>query len=1095
MRDYKKITAAVFLILLIGSGFYSNALGSGNDNNENVFADTLLVGCEIDYPPFCFINEGGRADGFSIELFRAAAEEMGFFVEFRTGLWHRLKDELARGELDALPLVGRTQKREDIYDFTIPYITMRGAIIVRDDEAAIQSIDDLKEKKVAVMKGDNVEEFLHRNNTGADIIPRSTFNQALTELSEGQYDAVLIQRLLALQLIKQNRLNNLRIIGVPQQLYEQKFSFAVAEGNSHLLSLLNEGLAITNTKGTYRRLQVKWFAPLESVNRKSKRIIVGGDFNFPPYEFLDENGNPSGFNVDLMHAIAEELNIIINIKLGPWPKIQDDLKEGRIDAVQGLLYSHGRDSVFDMTPAHTSISYVIATRKETPIPRNIMELQGKSVLVQTKDLMHEQAIQAGLEEELVPVSSQEEAIRLLSEGDYDYALVSRVLFHYYMEMNKWDNIKAGKDPVYSAEYCVGVAEGNNEMLSKFSEGLTAVKAAGKYHEIYSRWLGIYEKPEFTIRDFLRYTAFIMIPALLFLIAFFVWSRTLQKRVNIRTRELQDEIRVRKKAEKALFASQKKYKNLFTSIQDAILVADSDRNVIECNPAFCEMFGYSFEEIRNSTIGMFYKNEDEYSKMGNALKEYAGEAKDFLFTVHYKKKDGSVFPGETNVFYLEDKEGHVVGYIGLIRDITQRIKAREDLKKSKEKAENYLNIAAEIIISLDTEGRITLLNDSGYKLLGYRSGELTGKNWFSTCVPEEDTLKVKTNFKKLILGGVSTVSRIENSVITKSGERKTILWHNTVLKDDENIVTGTLSSGEDITERKIIEQKLFSLNKELKIRNEEIAAQNEEYETLNEELNEKNQELHAINAELEEAKEKAEESDRLKSAFLANMSHEIRTPMNGILGFASLLNKPDLTGEKKEVYIELIQRSGKRMLIIINDLLDIAKIEAGHIEINIEDVFVNELIDDLYLLFEAEVREKGLVIKAEKSLPASEAVIKTDGVKLNQIISNLIRNAIKFTNSGKIEFGYTTDRDQNFRFFVSDTGIGISEDFQEKIFERFRQAELNAIGEYEGAGLGLSISRAYVEMLGGQMHLESAPGKGSTFYFSIPSGNPALNRNS
>jgi signal transduction histidine kinase len=237
-------------------------------------------------------------------------------------------------------------------------------------------------------------------------------------------------------------------------------------------------------------------------------------------------------------------------------------------------------------------------------------------------------------------------------------------------------------------------------------------------------------------------------------------------------------------------------------------------------------------------------------------------------------------------------------------------------------------------------------------------------------------------------------------------------------------------------------------------------------------------------ELLKAKEQAEESDRLKSAFLANMSHEIRTPMNGILGFSELLKAPDLSGAQQQEYIKIIEKSGARMLNIINDIIDISKIEAGLMNVDIKDCNINEKIEFIHSFFKPMVEEKGMQLLCANALPANEAMIKTDAEKVDSIITNLVKNAIKYSKEGEIEFGYKK-RDHNLEFYVKDTGIGIPKAKQSEIFERFIQADTVDKMARQGAGLGLSISRAYVEMLGGKIWVESEVGIGSTFYFTLP----------
>lgn len=232
-----------------------------------------------------------------------------------------------------------------------------------------------------------------------------------------------------------------------------------------------------------------------------------------------------------------------------------------------------------------------------------------------------------------------------------------------------------------------------------------------------------------------------------------------------------------------------------------------------------------------------------------------------------------------------------------------------------------------------------------------------------------------------------------------------------------------------------------------------------------------------------AKEKATESDRLKSAFLANMSHEIRTPMNGILGFADLLKEPNLTGEDQQKYIKIIENSGSRMLNTINDLMDISKIESGQMDITISEVNIIELTEFIYNFFKTEAESKGLKLFLSDEIKGLK-VFQSDREKIYAILINLIKNAIKYTIKGNIEFGYHLENNE-LKFYVKDTGIGIAQDRQDAIFERFIQNEVKDKHIYEGSGLGLSIAKAYVEMLGGDIWVESEEGKGSQFYFTIP----------
>ncbi|MBA4410559.1 MAG: hybrid sensor histidine kinase/response regulator [Odoribacter sp.] len=283
-------------------------------------------------------------------------------------------------------------------------------------------------------------------------------------------------------------------------------------------------------------------------------------------------------------------------------------------------------------------------------------------------------------------------------------------------------------------------------------------------------------------------------------------------------------------------------------------------------------------------------------------------------------------------------------------------------------------------------------------------------------------------------------------------------------------------------------ELIIANKELVFQNDEKEKRAAELILANKELAFQNDEKEKRAAELVIAKEHAEQSDRLKSAFLANMSHEIRTPMNGILGFASILKEADLTGEEQREYLELMEQSGARMLNIINDIVDISKIESGLMEVHSKESNINEQIDYIHTFFKPEMDKKRIQFFSKKSLPGKEAVINTDREKIYAILTNLVKNAIKYTDEGSIEFGYNlkTERQTTvLEFFIKDTGIGIPKHMQEAIFERFIQADITDKMARQGAGLGLSISKAFVELLGGKIRVSSEEGKDSIFYFTIP----------
>jgi CheY-like chemotaxis protein len=247
----------------------------------------------------------------------------------------------------------------------------------------------------------------------------------------------------------------------------------------------------------------------------------------------------------------------------------------------------------------------------------------------------------------------------------------------------------------------------------------------------------------------------------------------------------------------------------------------------------------------------------------------------------------------------------------------------------------------------------------------------------------------------------------------------------------------------------------------------------------------------METELRKAKKKAEESDKLKSAFLANMSHEVRTPMNGIMGLAHLLANPEVEGETKQEYVNLILSSGNVLISLLDDIMDVSRIEANQVVASKENFQLNDLFKELHGFFSTEIEVMGkkvLELCYKLALDDASSMINTDRVKLRQILVNLLSNALKFTDTGRIEFGYQLQPDKALLFYVSDTGIGINPEKQKRIFERFVQADNSLSRHFGGSGLGLSICKGFVDLLGGKIWVDSSTNKGARFYFTIPDVN-------
>ena len=537
-----------------------------------------------------------------------------------------------------------------------------------------------------------------------------------------------------------------------------------------------------------------------------------------------------------------------------------------------------------------------------------------------------------------------------------------------------------------------------------------------------------------------------------------------KKINDATMNLVEDLRreneARKRSEQTLRDSEEHFRAVAQSAVDAIISINSKGIIIGWNRGAEKIFGYTEQEITGKKTDIIMPQnytKQHHEGMHRAVR--GGEHHVIGRTVELigLHKNGNEIPVELSLAEWETYSGKF--FTGIIRDITGRRHFEDELLKSTEflkEAQEVANLGTYSFDILNNKWVSSELLDQIFGIDAEADKSMEG--WVSIIHPEWKKI-MNDYFINEVLGTKTKFDK-EYKIIRKCDQVERWVRGMGSLKFNKNgrpiMMVGTI---QDITSQKKAEEELII------------------------------------------AKELAEENDRLKTAFLANMSHEIRTPMNGILGFAELLKEPKLTGEEQQEYIHIIEKSGARMLNIINDIINISKIESGQMKVSISPVKVNEMIDYILIFFRPEAEQKGLQLICTKPVLSDETILYSDREKLYTILTNLVKNAIKYCDNGTIELGYTigstnaeTSRNQSLKnnsslcFFIKDTGIGIPEDRQAIVFERFVQADIGDKRAFQGAGLGLSISKAFVEMLGGEIWMESKEGNGSVFYFTIPTDN-------
>lgn len=469
-----------------------------------------------------------------------------------------------------------------------------------------------------------------------------------------------------------------------------------------------------------------------------------------------------------------------------------------------------------------------------------------------------------------------------------------------------------------------------------------------------------------------------------------------------------------------------------SAANAIVITDTNGTILSVNPAFTVLTGFSADEA----LG---KNPRELIKSGIHSKDFYKVLWDTILDgkvwhgeMINRRKDGTFYNEEITITPVHDAEGTISQFVAIKQNITERKNAELAIESSERKYRKLVDNALIGIYSSTLEGDFLEVNEPVCEIL-----ECTSVNdLLNTRIqkiykhPEQRQFLVDT----LLSSG--KIMNYEVELITTKGNTRNVIINAII---EGNLIIGMIL---DMTDRKKSEMELLK------------------------------------------AKEKAEESDKLKTSFLANMSHEIRTPLNAIHGYTELLSSPEYTDNEKHDYINIISKSSQQLLKIINDIVEISKIATGQLTMDPEKFELNKLLKDVYSEYATAASLKFLLLTYHCGLPDNACRINFDDIKLKKVLGNLIENAIKFSESGGIEFGYDL-KDSILEFYVKDSGIGINPEYQEIIFDRFRQLEDSYTRRYGGSGLGLAIAKAFVEFLGGNIWVKSQPGKGSTFTFSLP----------
>lgn len=486
--------------------------------------------------------------------------------------------------------------------------------------------------------------------------------------------------------------------------------------------------------------------------------------------------------------------------------------------------------------------------------------------------------------------------------------------------------------------------------------------------------------------------------------------------------------------------------IISSIESILFVKDDSGRYLLINRAFTEKLGLKESEVLGKTSNDLPVRMSLDTVLTDEIVIKQGVEQTYEEEV--RLSDAKVYDFLITKIPVRDKEGKVYAQVGLATDITHIKKLERDLRNNVFSLDAAINGTGNGLWDWNPKTDDLILNDNWFQMLGYTRSYFNKRykkfcfRTFADFIHPEDIENVRKELEKHY-AGETEYYRTELRMLTSEKQWKWVLASGKVWEWDED--------------NKPVRMVGIHVDIDYRIRIEE---------------------------QLKQALLKAEEGDRLKSAFLANMSHEIRTPMNGIIGFLDLLENDSISVQQRNEYMNIIRSSSIQLLNIVNDIVDISKIESGLITIHETSFDIKQLLGEIEMQYKPGLEEKNLYFKMNCTLDEKDRRLTTDHTKLRQVFSNLISNAIKFTNDGGIQLT-CLKRNKFIEFCIADTGMGIPASIHSKVFDRFVQADPGFSRIQEGTGLGLSICKAYVEKLGGRIWLESSPNKGSKFFFTIP----------
>jgi len=1000
----------------------------------------IKVSGEVDWPPFDFVNEQGEFGGIANEYLKIVTELTGLKFDITTGAWSDNLQGFKNGEVELLPAAYKMPSREVFSLFSKPYFDSINYFFIRSD-SNIKQIEDLTDKVLAIPKGYAHIETIREKYPEVSLLITRSMQEAIDAVIENKAQILFDNyAVLTYQLSHQGISNIVPFKSSREESYQSLY-FMISPKYPELKSIIDKVLVnlTLEEKNSINKLWLSSSLTTEAeklmeqqlgINGKqldwlknNREVSFAGDPAWLPFEAFNEDGEYVGIVSDFLKEIEKSKPIVFNtVQVESWNETIQLAERGEVDVISGVEGDAVLFKNYLPTKSYIRSPIVIVMEQKQEFVSDLYELSDKKVVI-VKDYGYVWKLYSNYpDQDFITVNSVKEALEGVSIGLYDAALLSLPVASYQIKQNNFQNLKiVGKTNVEMFPVLF-VREDLHELYEILNQSVSGV-ISKRAEKILDKW----SKIEFARQIDYDLIFKIVISSILILLVFIYWNLKLKK-----------EIERRLIIEESLEVEKNNFQNLFEKASDAHLII-IDSQIAACNDSALQLFSVSAKTdmlfTRLEAWSAEQQPNNEASSKTRLIDIYKAVFKGKTVRLDWVVSDFHGAEFWTDVIFTKIKyQGKNAVYIA-IRDKSEQKRLEQRLKQNQAQLQSIIDSIPLNILIATSKGHILSANKHAVNDAGNSVVRLKKMNIIDFFSDPADM--------NMLLDLLQKDGYVKHQIINfKAKGKLSVPMLVSVIPITYENKRAYLSVAIDMSER-------IELEKSLNL-----------------------------------AREQAELANNAKSEFLANMSHEIRTPMNAILGFTELLNE-QVQEPRLKSFVKTIQSAGNTLLMLINDILDLSKIEAGKLPIQNNATNLFYLIDDIAEIFTINIRNKGLelFVHVDPDLPQS---ILIDSVRLRQILFNLLGNAVKFTDKGSIKLSVeATKVDQhesklNLQISVEDTGVGIAKEQQAKIFNVFEQVGEQDRNKYGGTGLGLTITKRLVEMLGGTISVESQLGKGSIF---------------